>query len=97
VRFLCRLRIDVRGGDGAAPAAPAQPFRLDAFNSDPAPGLAVPLIVEARYTAARDIVATDALDALVKVTTFANQTVPSLVPSGGRVSLMHADVTEWPA
>lgn len=94
-RFLCRLRVEVRGGSGAQPPAPPAPFKLTRFNNE-APDELGPLVVEAEYAAARDVTATDAVDANSKVAVFATANVPALVPAGGRVAAVHVAVVEWP-
>lgn len=94
-RFLCRLRVEVRGGPDADPAAPAAPFKLESSDRTAVEGLG-PLVVVAKYAAARDVNATDATDATGKVQVFANNNVPALVPPGGRVARVEIEASEWP-
>lgn len=96
-RFLARLQIEVRGGDGTQPAPPPAPFKLAGFNAEKAEGLDVPFIVQATYTASRDVNATDGLDAHGKAASFAASNAPGLVPAGGRVAGVKVTVEEWPA
>jgi hypothetical protein len=95
-RFFCQLTVKIRGGDGSQPAVPPAPFSLTAFNNTSAKGLSVPYEVIAEYAASRDVTATDGLDAMTKVGTFANNQAPGLVPVNGRVAEVHVAVAEWP-
>lgn len=95
-RFVARLQIEVRSTVTADPGPPAAPWKLEAFDNTPDSELGVPLFVTARYRASRDVNATDALDAMGKLQTFANANVPALIPAGGRLVCVRGEVKEWP-
>lgn len=94
-RFLCRLHVEVRGGPDADPATPPAPFKLESSDRTAVESLG-PLVVVAKYTAAQDVTAADAVAATGKVQVFASNNVAGLVPVGGRVAQVHIEAGEWP-